>query len=509
MLSMFLVHILLFTAVAGCDNGVKAAVAALQQSNPAEALSILGPLRSGCTQSSAFYEVLGLADELVGNKTAAEESLRMAVRLDNTSPRLLTELGATLLKNGKPMDASKPLNQALAIDSSNPVTLKYAIGAAVGSRNWPRAAELFANLNIEKDPRLAQQEPILILWFAETCLQTKQTNRLDTLLVPYRNSMPPGLLFSLGTLFAQHAMYTQAIEYLKLIPAEASDDALYFNLGLCYSHLQQFEDARRSYFAAIDKHPDHVDAYFHLGLDYVASGNPRMGVPWLYKAQTLAPTRPDIASALAEQLIALEYFNSAKEVLEQASGSSPQDPLLLTAEGDLRRAQGDTSGAKASYEKALALRPAFSPALVGLARTDAMTGREAQARTSLNTVLARDPQDPVANGELGLLEAGSGHWDLALKPLERAWKQDHSNPAIALKLARAYQEKQRPEDALRVLESIGPQLEDSAPFHFQLEQVYTLLHRPVEAQAQRNAFTELQANNQNVLRFDNPHTYVH
>jgi len=506
---MVLLPILLLTAVAACDDNVKTAVMALQQNNPTQALTLLEPLRAQCAKSSTFYEVLGLANELSDNKTAAEEALRMAIKLDAASPRLLTELGATLLKNGKPVEASKPLDEALRLDPSNQVTLKYDIGAAVGSRNWPRAAELFGNLNIGDENRLLEQEPILILWLAQTLLETKQNDRMETLLAAHRNSMPTGLLFSLGTLLAQHAMYQQALEYFKLVPAEAADDALFFNLGLCYSHLRQFDDARRSYFRAIDKHPDNVDAYFHVGLDYVANGNPRMAVPWIYRAEGLAPGRPDIAYALAEQLIALEYFNSAKEVLAQASEDAPGDLLLAAAEGDLKRAQGDAAGAATSYQKALTRNPGLPAALVGLARTDLETGKETEALNLLNAALARDPQDPVANGEIGLLEARSGSWDVALRHLERAWGQNHSNPTVALELARAYQQQARPEDALRLLQSIRPEVEDSAAFHLQLAQIYTLLHRPADAQLQRNAFNELQANTENVLRFDNPHTYVH
>lgn len=506
---MVLLPILLLSVVAGCDESVKTAIVALQQNNPGQALTLLEPLRALCTSSSAFYEVLGLANELLDNKVAAEEALRMAIKLDATSPRLLTELGATLLKNGKPAEASKPLDDALKLDPSNPVTLKYDIGAAVGVQNWPRAAELFGKLNIEDENRLLEQEPILILWLAQTLLQTKQSGRLETLLATHRNGMPTGLLFSLGTLFAQHAMYKQALEYFKLVPAEAADDALYFNLGLCYSHLQRFDDARHSYFAAIDKHPDHVNAYFHVGLDYVAGGNSRMGVPWIYKAQSLAPGRPDIAYALAGQLIALEYFNSAIEVLAKASKSAPRDPLLMAAEGDLKRAQGDTAGAAASYQKALTAKPGLPAALVGLARIDLETGKETEGRRLLNTALSHDPQDLVANGEMGLFEARARNWDAALTHLRRAWEQDHSNPTIALELARAYQQKARPEDALRLLQSIAPEMEDSAAFHFQLMQIYTLLHRSADATLQRNAFNELQASRENNLRFDVPHTYIH
>jgi thioredoxin-like negative regulator of GroEL len=229
----------------------------------------------------------------------------------------------------------------------------------------------------------------------------------------------------------------------------------------------------------------------------------------MYKAQRLAPERSDIAYSLAGQLITLEYFNSAKEVLARACESAPHDPLLLAAEGDLKRAQGDTAGAVVSYQKALAEKPRIPAALVGLARADIETGKETEARSLLNIGLTRDLKDPVINGEMGMLEARNRNWDAALQHLELAWQTNHSNPNIALELARVYQHKARPEDALRLLQSIGPEMEDSAAFHFELAQIYTLLHRPSDAQSQRNAFTQLQANSQNVLRFDNPHTYVH
>jgi predicted Zn-dependent protease len=187
----------------------------------------------------------------------------------------------------------------------------------------------------------------------------------------------------------------------------------------------------------------------------------------------------------------------------------PRDPLLTAAEGDLKRAQGDTAAAAASYQKALTEKPGLPAALVGLARIDFETGKETEAQGLLNSALAHDPQDPVANGEMGLFEARARNWDAALTHLGRAWEQDHSNPTIALELARAYQQKARPEDALRLLQSIAPEMEDSAAFHLQLMQLYTFLHRPVDATLQRNAFNELQASSENNLRFDVPHTYVH
>jgi tetratricopeptide (TPR) repeat protein len=496
---MVVLPVLLFSVVAACEESLRPATLALQQNDSVKALALLEPLHSRCTQSSSFYEILGLANELSGNKTAGEEALRTAVALDGRSSRLFTELGATLLRNGKASDAGKVLDQALALDPSNTITLKYAIGAAVQSQHWPRAAELFRLMNTQKNEAILQQEPILVLWFAQTLIETNHTDRIDSLLSSQQKRMSPGLLFSLGTLFAKHRMYERAVD----------DDAVYFNLGLSYSHLQKFDEARKCYFEAIDKHPGHTDAYMHVGLDYAASGDPRLGLPWLFRAHSLATTRPDISYALAEQLIALEYFNTAKDVLAQTLASNPHDALLVVGEGDLRRAQGDMAAAMDSYRKALVRQPGLTAALVGLARANISQGKEGEAKNFLKTALSGNPEDSFANGELGLLEAHEGYWDAALDHLSKAWAQDRSNPKIAFELAHAYRHKDRPFNALQLLTSLGPTMRESSTFHFELAQLYAQLQRSTDAQAERDAFSRLQANAHEALHFENPRTYVH
>jgi tetratricopeptide (TPR) repeat protein len=234
-----------------------------------------------------------------------------------------------------------------------------------------------------------------------------------------------------------------------------------------------------------------------------------MGLPWLFRAHSLATTRPDISHALGEQLIALEYFNTAKEILARALASNPHDALLFVADGDLKRAQGDMAAAMDSYRKALVRQPGLSAALVGLARANVSQGKEGEAKNFLKTALSGNPEDPFANGELGLLEAHEGDWDAALDHLNKAWAQDRSNPKIAFELARAYRHKSRPLNALQLLSSLGPTIRESATFHFELAQLYAQLHRSDDAQAERDVFSRLQANAHDALHFEKPRTYVH
>jgi len=502
--------ILLLSLGAACGEDLKPVTLALQQNDPAKALALLNPLRSECAQSSEFYELLGLASELSGSTPGAENALRTAVSLEPKSPRLLTELGATYLRHGKPIEAATILDQALALDTSNVATMKYAIGAAVQSRSWQRAAGLFQQIGAEKNPAALQQEPILVLWFAQTLIETNRNDQIDSLLSPGQRLMPPGLLFSLGTLFAQQRMYKRAVDYLRRVPAQSADDALYFNLGMSYAHLRMFAEARKCYFQTVDKHPGHEDAYFHVGLDYAASGDPRMAIPWLFRAHTLAPARPDISYALAEHLLQLEYFKTAQEILEQSLDLHPRDALLLAAGGDLKRAQGDVAAAIDSYQNALAQQPELTAALVGLARANISQGKDNEAKTFLKNALSGAAEDPSANGELGLLEAHEGDWHAALEHLNRAWTLDRSNMNIALELARAYGRMDRPSEALQLLNSIGPAMRESSAFHFELAQVYTQLHRPAEARAERDALSSLEAETHGgLLRFENSPTYVH
>jgi hypothetical protein len=49
----------------------------------------------------------------------------------------------------------------------------------------------------------------------------------------------------------------------------------------------------------------------------------------------------------------------------------------------------------------------------------------------------------------------------------------------------------------------------SSAFHLELAQIYTQLHRISEAQAERDAVNNLQAQAHDALHFENPRTYVH
>jgi tetratricopeptide (TPR) repeat protein len=500
--------LLLAVATAGCNDSLAPALDALRQNDPAKAKLVLAPLQEQCAQSSSYYELLGAANGMSGDSTAAESAFKAAVSLEPKSSRLQAELGAAYLRNKKPQLAAEALAQALALDPSNDAARKYLLGSYIELKDWSHAYAVFERMGAEKQPG-ALRDPILVLWLAQTLIETDRGRQIDRLLAPDQPVMTPPLLFSLGTLFAEHRMYSTAVKYLRAIPEDKADDAVHFNLGLAYSHLREFEKARKCYFEAIDQHPGHVSAYFRVGLDYASEGNTRKSIPWLLRAHSSEPGNAEIAYALAEQLLQLQYIDTAAEILKQAAAGNPSHVLLMVAAGDIQQARGDTAAAIETYKKALARQPTLTPALVAIARAYVKQGNDADARIALNTALSKDPSDPPANAELGLLEARQEDWNAAVEHLEKAWTQDHSNTWVALALARAYGHINRTADAVGLLLPLRPALQDSSAFHLQLAQLYTQLKRPADAQAEREALTAIQEQTQKEFHFENPKTYIY
>ena len=499
---------LFFAVTSSCEDGLKPALLALQRNDAPGAVLLLEPARTQCDGSGSFYDLLGIANELSGNPLVAENALRQAVSLDPNSSRLFADLGATYLRNNKPKEATAALSKALVLDPHNAAAATYLIGAYVAVAEWQKAADLFERTGITSSPNLLKDQ-LVALWFAQTFIELHQPERIDSAFTPELRQMPPGLLFSLGTLFAKHGMYARAVQYLQQIPADKADDAVFFNLGLAYSHLGNFEEARRYYFQAIDTKPEHIEAYFHVGLDYASAGDPRKAIPWLARAHNWTPIRADVAYALSEQLVQLQYFDSAKEVLRQALARNPRDPLPLIAMADGQLAEGDSTGALDTYNRVLTASPKLPSALTGCARVYIAQGKDEEARASLQKALSASPNDSAALGELGIIEAQHEQWSLAFEHLDRAWSQDRSNTKVALQLARTLQHLNRAAEAVQLLVSLPPSAQNSPAFHMQLAQLYAALHKTSDAEAERAAIQKLQAQNGEYIRFDNPKTYVY
>ncbi|MBV8709638.1 MAG: tetratricopeptide repeat protein [Acidobacteriaceae bacterium] len=332
---------------------------------------------------------------------------------------------------------------------------------------------------------------------------------LDSAATHCSQSSDSRILFTLGSLLGERGDYRKAVDYLSRIPEADVDDAVSFNLGLGYSHLHQFDKARSAYFQTIDHRPGYVEAYFRIGLDYAAGGEPRKAIPWLFRARDLGGNRPEIAYVLIEQLLRLKYTKTAEEVVNATLERSPHDPLLTVAFGDVLQQKGDTIAAISKYQDAINQYPHLPAALIGLAQAAISKGNDGEAQAYLLEALANDPSNSSAKGQLGILEGRRGDCESAAAHLQSAWEADQSNASIGLELARALRHCGQFSHALEILKALEPQMQDSSPFHLELATLYVQLHRAADAQAERTIVANLQSQAHQDLRFQDSQTYVY
>ena len=111
---------------------------------------------------------------------------------------------------------------------------------------------------------------------------------------------------------------------------------------------------------------------------------------------------------------------SALEVIDTVVRRDPGNVAALNVQGVVRTAAGDRPGARAAYEKALALDPRYHGARLNLARLDVAEGKPDAARQRLTDLLKIDPRNGEAMFELGRLDDQTGNGSEAIRWLEKA-----------------------------------------------------------------------------------------
>ena len=175
-----------------------------------------------------------------------------------------------------------------------------------------------------------------------------------------------------------------------------------------------------------------------LGFGQLASGDAEQAILNLEKALDLSNPDPRLVSTLTTLYMRgnnpQKALDLARKQIEVVPGRADAHNLL----GVLLGANGDLDGARASYEKALALAPGLEAARFNLVRVDVAQGHVDAARKTLETMLARDPKSEAALFELGMLELRAGRIALGIASLEKALAAGPANLRVGMSLAEAH-----------------------------------------------------------------------
>jgi Flp pilus assembly protein TadD len=438
-----------------------------------QAEELLVSASRGCPDVAEIFDTLGLAHDFDGHPSEAQAAYRKAISINPRNAAFHNNLAASLLRSGNQAAGINEFQKALGIDPANN-TANLNLGSLyLVTKQYESALRCLraAQVAQSQDARAARDT----------------AGRLAK--IP---SLQPAVHFSLGLELAAHGEYELAAQQFAAIPAPDRDVAAELNLGMAYSKLRRFQEAREAYDDALRRDPSSPDAFLRIGLDAATLGDNASALDWIAQAHTKSPDRPDISYALAKQLIRVGNFDRARPLLASALADHPDEPGLREAQGDLSLQEGRPQEAVKAYLQTLRAEPGRVSARVSLAAAYERLGQSDKATSELKQVLRVDPQNAAAKARLGHMALDAGQHDAASKWIQEALASDPNDLTANEDMAVLLERAGKPDQAQMVLEKLA-KLEPTNPqIHYLLSRVLAQLRKPEEAKAEFELSKKLQ-----------------
>ena len=307
-------------------------------------------------------------------KGAVDDAAKQLDEMKKFAPKSLqtlyleTQLAYQRKDYKKARDFSQQLLKA-APDS--PLFLQIA-GAAEYQLGSYAQAETFLNKTLQQAPELRMARSMLVANYLRSGQPAKAISTLQPILD--KIDRDPVLLALAGDAYLQSGDPKKAEEYF----AKASK-------------LDPDNPARRT----------------SLALANMAQGN--VSAATLELEQISRNDKGTIADrALISSYLKRNELDKALQAIEVLQKKTPDDPATFSMLGRVYLAKKDTAAARQSFEKALALNPAYIPAVANLAAMDIAENKPSDARKRFESVLVADPKNVTALLALAKLTAPTG-----------------------------------------------------------------------------------------------------
>jgi putative PEP-CTERM system TPR-repeat lipoprotein len=173
-------------------------------------------------------------------------------------------------------------------------------------------------------------------------------------------------------------------------------------------HLQTGDTAKaEDYLARANKlDPGNPRKRTSLALVHLAKGDPSAFLELEQISAADSGVTADLA--LISAYLRRNELDKALKAIDVLERKRADDPASHNLRARTLLAKRDVSGARKSFEKALAINPAFTPAAAGLATLDMAEKKPAEARKRFEAVLAASPKNMAAMLALAQLSAATG-----------------------------------------------------------------------------------------------------
>lgn len=397
------------------------------------------------------YANLGMLEYAKGELSRAEGTFKTAIAKDpnSTIPRLA--LANLYWSTRRTDDAVKTLKDALAIEPANRL-MNRALAMVYMSAGRMAEAEAPLKTLVEKDPESVERFTL-----ADYYVRANRTPEAKALLEEMAKSSKAEIstgaklrLAALGLSMGDRTTTMQLIEQIlagnprqpeallaraQVLRAEGKRDAAladarlaiqskeafaqaHYLTGQLLADGQQYDDAIAEQKEAIRVNSTFAKSYVELARLSFLVENDADAINYAKQAIRLMPGFPDSYVYLARAQVRSGHPEAAEQPIRVLVDSFPDNPKVRNELGQLQLAKGDVSGARASFERALAKDAADITALHGLNLIDIRQQNGAAVRKRMEKAVADHPDNQalhVVAGRAYLLLAESGAAEKMLK----------------------------------------------------------------------------------------------
>lgn len=234
----------------------------------------------------------------------------------------------------------------------------------------------------------------------------------------------------------------------------ASDGVLLELAAQAHMLLREPAKAAAQLEQAIALTPKRAPSYIALGGARLMLGERDKGLAMLHKALELEPDSLPAATALARARLAAGEHEQALAVLAKQEAKHGQQAELHVLKGHILLAKQDKAGARAAFNKALALEPASYRTVLNLAMLEMVEQKPDAARAHLLALLEKDKNNVQAMTALAQLAERARQREQAAQWLEKAAAVDGAALGPSVRLAGFYLQTRQPAKAVEHLRKV-------------------------------------------------------
>jgi putative PEP-CTERM system TPR-repeat lipoprotein len=414
------------------------------------AKSVAGELASQFPGDVNVLEAQGRAQHGAGDMDGAVSSYKRAHELAPSSIPILSRYLSLLNENKYFVEARGVLQDALARDPRN-ISMKADLIRIEGQINGVDAA-------VAKAQALAKDDPDNNIYYLVTTELYEKAGRTPDAIAMLDKAVAArpsddALISTLAQLYTRTGNPGKAEGVLvSRLKADPKDAAIRAMLASLYLATGQIADARKIYTELSSQRPNDAAPLLGLAEAAVKEKNWSEAMDYINRARAAAPNDPTPEIALVNFYASQQDWKEAAAAANAVADRFPANPDALDAKGRAQIATGDKEGANATYKRIYELAPNSSLVLSRYLTLLNSTKNFSEARTVLQTALARDPKNSQLKGDLIRVEAEIDGLEAGLAKARAFAQADPGNPVYDMVSAELWEKAGRTADAVMLLE---------------------------------------------------------